>query len=287
MKRFLILMGLITVVLFSGYSYSAQVQASPPMAREWRITRVVPAPWAAAGQTQMSLTTWVGKSVQFDANSVEGPGLLRCDHATLEKTSYPADALFQGSLPAPADAAAQKLGIAHLPLSGVRLDCSTGTFELHFVEPATLLLALDNQILTLSRSAGTLASATSPEARVQQFLEVHFSGDMAFTSERAKAYREWFSKRLEHALTVYFAKPEIKDEVPAIDGDPFTSSQSYPTRFSVGKAKVSGITAELPIRFSDAFSDSTIVYVLTRENGKWQLDDVRFGDGDTLTGLIQ
>ncbi len=287
MKRSRILMGLMTVTLFSGYSNSAQLQESPTIAREWRITRVVPAPWATARETQRSLANWVGKSVQFEANSVAGPGVLHCDHATMEKTSYLADALFQGGLPAPADSAARELGIAHLPLPGVRLNCSTGSFEFHFVDAETLLVGLDNQILTLTRSPGTLASADSPEGRMQGFLEFHFTGDMGFDRDRTKAYRDWFSKRLESAIVAYFSKPVVEDEVPAIDGDPFTGSQSYPTRFTVGNAKESGDQTLIPIRFSDAFRDRTIVYVLLHEKGNWKLDDVRYEDGDTLTNLVQ
>lgn len=276
-----------SLALVAGQSIGAQSSAGINFPREWRITRVVSAPWAVARETQLSLGTWVGKPVQFDANSVDGPGGLRCNQAALEKTSYPADALFQGSLPAPADTAAQELGIAHLPLSGVRLNCSTGSFEFHFVDPETLLLGLDNQILTLTRSPGTLASADSPEGRMQGFLEFHFSGDMGFDRDRTKAYRDWFSKHLDSAIVAYFAKPVVEDEVPAIDGDPFTASQSYPTRFIVGKAKVSGDRTLIPVRFSDAFRDRTIVYVLLREKGNWRLDDLRYEDGDSLTGLIQ
>ena len=287
MKRFLVLLGVMSASALAAQSIGAQLDVGIAVPSAWRITRVVPAPWAAAEHSQVSISPWVGKTVQFESNAVKGPGVLNCDHATLEKTSYAADALFQGGLPKGADAAAQALGIAHLPVSGVRLDCSTGSFEFHSADSGTLLLGLDNQILTLSRSPGTSAPADSPEGRIQQFLEVHFNGEMGFTAERTKAYRNWFSKSLESAIVTYLAKPIVEDEVPAINGDPFTDSQSYPTRFSVGKAKISSHLAEVPIRFSDASSQREITYLLLRLDGKWQLDDVRFEDGETLTKLMQ
>ncbi|MEO7935686.1 MAG: hypothetical protein ABIR27_05465 [Dokdonella sp.] len=287
MKLFPIFVGLISVIVFTEGATGAQVDAGQHLVRDWRITRVAPAPWATTGYPQNPLLNWIGKTVEFDAVSVNGPGELNCDHAKLEKTSYAAESLFQGNLPKPVATAAQQLGIAHLPRPGIRLTCSTGIFEFHYADKDTMLIGLDNQIVTLSRSPGTLADAASPEGRMQQFLEVHFNDGMGFDAGRLDTYRDWLSTRLDTALAAYFAKPAVADEVPEINGDPFTDSQSYPTRFSVGEANVTGDRLEIPVRFSDAFTDHAIVYVLLRERGGWQLDDVRYKDGNTLVGLIQ
>ncbi|MEO8459015.1 MAG: DUF3828 domain-containing protein, partial [Dokdonella sp.] len=216
-----------------------------------------------------------------------GPGVLHCGHSVLTPTSFPAEGLFQGTLPSPATTAAQELGIAHLPAPGISLNCDTGLFEFHRVDTETLLLGLDNQVLTLSRAPGTLASADTPEGRAQRFLEAHFNGDMGFTRDNVKVHRKWFSKRLDQAITAYFAKPVSEDEVPAIDGDPFTDSQEYPQRFAVGKARVTKDVAEVPVRFSDAFRDRIVVYLLRRKDAAWQLDDLRFESGETLLGLLE
>ncbi|MEP6882591.1 MAG: hypothetical protein ABI866_11395 [Dokdonella sp.] len=274
-------------MIFASHSMGVRAEHAEPLLREWRITRVVPAPWATGKYPQTPLSTWVGKTIEFDAASVRGLGLLNCDQATIEKTSYAAEGLFQGNLPKPVATAAQQLGISDLPRPGIRLTCSTGVFEFHYADKDTMLLGLDNQIMTLSRSPGTLADATSPEGRMQQFLEVHFNDGMGFDTGHVDAYRDWFSKHLNAALAGYLAKPVVADEVPEINGDPFTDSQSYATRFYVGKAKVTGDRAEIPIRFSDAFTDHAIVYLLLRDKGSWQLDDVRYKEGDTLIGLVR
>lgn len=257
--------------------------ALPP---EWRITRVISAPWVPGESPRMPLQAWVGKVVIFKAGSVEGPGVLRCGHAVLETTNFSAESLFQGNLPAPAPQAAQALGIPHLPVAGVSLSCDTGIFEFHRVDSETLLLALDNQVLTLSHSPGTLASADSPEGRVQRLLEAHFGGDMGFTPANLKGQRRWFSRALDEAVMRYFARPAPADEVPAIDGDPFTDSQEYPRRFSVGSARMADGKTEVPVRFSDAFRERPVIYVMKREGGAWQLDDLRLASGETLRDLL-
>ncbi|MCB1570215.1 MAG: DUF3828 domain-containing protein, partial [Xanthomonadales bacterium] len=147
-------------------------------------------------------------------------------------------------------------------------------------------LALDNQILTLSHSPGALASADSPEGRVQRLLEAHFGGDMGFTPANLKGQRIWFSRALDGAMSRYFARPTSVDEVPTVDGDPFTDSQEYPQRFSVGTARMSKGKADVPVRFSDAFRERTVIYVMRREGGTWHLDDLRLGTGETLRGLL-
>lgn len=257
------------------------------LAPEWRITQAARAPWAPAESPRPTLQDWIGRTLTFHADSVDGPGALHCDHAVMEPTLDAADVLFQGNLPSPAGAAAQALGIARLPLAGVSLRCDSGVFEFHGVDAETLLLGYDNQVLTLSRTAGTLATADSPEGRTQRFLEAHFGGDMGFTPASAGARHAWFSRALEDAMAVYFARPSSADEVPVIDGDPFTDSQEYPRRFAVGQARVSGETAEVPVRFSDAFSERTITYLLRYKGGAWQLEDLRYPGGGTLADLLK
>lgn len=287
MKRFWILAVWTFAMGVLCPAISAETAEGISLAGDWRITRVAPAPWAASEASTTTHRSWIGKGVHFDATSIEGPGVFHCDNASLEKTRFGAESLFQGNLPVPANVAAEALGIAHFPRPGVRLNCSTGVFEFHFVDADTMLTALDNQIITFNRAGATQAPERSPEGRIQRFLERHFAGDMGFTPESASAYRGWLSVRLAHAIKAYFAKPSSADEVPAVDGDPFTGTQEYPTRFFVGKSNISGDRASLPVRFSDAFGDREILYLMVREGGEWQLDDVRLDGEATFSSLIQ
>jgi len=85
----------------------------------------------------------------------------------------------------------------------------------------------------------------------------------------------------------YFAQPASADEVPVINGDPFTDSQEYPTRFAVNKASVRGSSAEVPVRFADAYRNRNVTYLLVRERGVWRLDDLVYEQGETLQGLLK
>ena len=269
-------------------SEAVRAQADNRIDPHWRITHTVTAPWApAAPSSNMAQPSWVGRALTFQTNAVRGPGVLTCGHAVIEPTHYPAEGLFQGSLPAPAATAAQALGIMLLPLAGVRLTCDTGVFEFHRVDAETLLLGLDNQVLILSRAPGALAEANSPEGRVQRLLEAHFRGNMGFTPASTKRKQDWLSTRLKDRVAHYFAQPASADEVPVINGDPFTDSQEYPTRFAVNKASVRGSSAEVPVRFADAYRNRNVTYRLVRERGVWRLDDLVYEQGETLQGLLK
>ncbi|MEF8716752.1 MAG: DUF3828 domain-containing protein [Candidatus Accumulibacter necessarius] len=269
-------------------SEAVRAQADHRIEPHWRITHTVTAPWApAAASPNMAQPAWVGHALTFQTNAVRGPGVLTCGHAVIEPTHYPAEGLFQGSLPAPAATAARALGIMLLPLAGVRLTCDTGMFEFHRVDADTLLLGLDNQVFILSKAPGALAEANSPEGRVQRLLEAHFKGDMGFTPASTERKREWLSKRLKHRVAHYFAKPVSADEAPVINGDPFTDSQEYPTRFAVNKASVRGSSAEVPVRFADAYRNRNVTYRLVRERGVWRLDDLVYEQGEALQGLLK
>lgn len=250
----------------------------------WRIAQSQAAPW---GKPDSSAANLRGRRLKLQADRLQGPGVLSCAHVVTEPTSYPAEGLFQGKLPAPATQAAQALGITYFPVTGVRLRCDTGVFEFHQVDADTLLLGLDNQVLTLSRAAGALAAATAPEGRVQRLLEAHFSGDMGFHPAGIAPKLRWLSAHLTQRIAAYFNRPQRADEVPIINGDPFTDSQEYPVRFAVGKAEITQHRAQVPVRFADGFRERVVVFLLVREKAVWQVNDLRYEHGDTLQKLLR
>lgn len=249
----------------------------------WRITRGVCSPWTP-GAPQRAGIELVGSMLEFAAGRVDGPGVLACTGARFAPTEVPAQGLFQGGLPEPAALAAEALGIPTLPATGFSLACSTGVFEFHAAGDA-LLFALDNVIWTLSRSTGALASADSPEGFVQRFLEAHFAGPMAFDPESAALKRARLSRALGLRIDAYFARSRPADEVPPIDGDPFTDSQEYPTRFEVGAGTPTGTAYEVPVDFADAHRTTRITYRLVQEGGAWRVDELRTAHG-TLGELL-
>jgi hypothetical protein len=249
----------------------------------WRITRGVGAPWTP-GAPQRAEIELVGSTLEFAPGRVDGPGVLGCTDAHYTPTRVPAQGLFQGGLPEPAELAAEALGIPALPATGFSLACSSGVFEFHAAGDA-LLFALDNVIWTLSRSAGALASSDSPEGFVQRFLESHFAGPMGFDPESAALKRARLSRALGLRIDAYFARPRPTDEVPPVDGDPFTDSQEYPTRFAVRAGKSLGGAYEVPVDFADAHRTTRVAYLLVQEGGAWRVDELSTAHG-TLGELL-
>jgi len=110
---------------------------------------------------------------------------------------------------------------------------------------------------------------------------------MGFTADAAKARAAWLSPELQKICASYFALPGMPDEVPVIDGDPFTDSQEYPNSFRVGAPRVSGATALMPVSFQwpDGRKRSVTVE-LVMNSRRWLIDDIRYSDGRSLRNLI-
>jgi hypothetical protein len=262
----------------------AATDSASSLAGPWRFTHARPAPWGEPLAGSADLT---GQILVLAANHMQGPAPLDCGPARLETTTYPAEGLFQGGLPAPAEPLAQALGIGQFPVAGVRVTCDKGMFEFHRADADTLLLGLDNRVWTLSRAAGAQARADSPAGRVEGLLERHFQGPMGFDQATAQAKTPFQSKALNRLVAAYLARPRPQDEVPPINGDPYTDSQEYPVRFAVGAARVHQEQAWVPVRFADAWSHRTLTFELVREDGAWRLDDLDYGQGGRLSALLR
>ncbi len=246
---------------------------------------MVVAPWtddAGAGVKPQ----WIGATVAFGAKAVKGPHPIGCGHAKFEATDAPPEGLFQGGLPEPASTTMIPLGLAGMSFKGVSVSCDKGVFDYHYADDDTLLLALDNRILTLDRTIGAHASKTSPEGVVQRFLEAHFDGDMGFAAPLAAGKRVLLSKSLAEKIDAWFAVPQNPDEAPAINGDPFTDTQEYPARFAVGAGERTAEGLFVPAEFADAFSKRSVRFVLKREKGRWLIDDLKYEDGSMLSAML-
>jgi hypothetical protein len=262
---------------------AAAGEANVSIMGEWRMTRAVVAPWtdeAGAG----ARPDWIGARVTFVSKAVKAAAPLGCENAKYEATRVPPEGLFQGA--GLTIGQVNALGLGAGDRDGVSLTCDTGVFEFHFAAPDTMLLALDNRIWTLDRTPGALASAKSAEGVVQRFLEAHFDGDMGFSPATLSAKRTYLTDALLERIGAYFARPQVPDEAPSINGDPFTDSQEYPARFSVMRddKRVKGVAA--PVVFADAFRNRTVVYEMARENRRWLISDLKFEDGRKLTELL-
>lgn len=251
---------------------------------EWRVFLVQPAPWLGKGGTAPAALP-VGARLRLRADGIEGPAPLACTRGRSEALMTPPEGLFQGQLDAP-QAQALALGLATGARPGLRIDCSSGSWDFHAADADTLLFALDGRLYSLSRAAGALAAAAAPEAAVQALLERHFAGNRGFSIDAWSALREALSGGLWLAVEAYAAAPWPADEVPPINGDPLTDSQEPPTRFAVGAARLEGLRTEVPVRFADAYGERRLVYRLLQEDGRWRVQDLRYADGSWLSELL-
>lgn len=245
----------------------------------WRITHGVVAPWADAPPVAAQ---FVGARAVFGETTVAAPSPLGCKSAAYEYTKTPPDGLFQGSLPTPAAAKARELGFAPGDVDGFSLSCDSGLWEFHFADEDTAIFALDNVFWSMSRAYGAFAPPNSPEGAVQAFLEYHFNHDYGFLEKNAKARGPWLSRGLSREIRVYFDRPFPVDEAPPINGDPFTDTQEFPTRFAVRKGSRAGRTARVPVEFADGYTRRRHEFVLLLERGRWRIDDLDYDYGGTF-----
>jgi hypothetical protein len=239
------------------------------------------APWAPPGF--VASPTLRGQALRFDGNRVAGPAPLGCSNVLSEFVVSPAEGLFEGSLPAPANLSARNLGIMSLPILTWRVRCDTGSFDYHLTDNGRAMLGLDNQIWTLTRQQ----RSESPEAAVLDFLRTHMTQEMAFQKASVAQKRAMITDALQREINAYFARPFPKDEPPPINGDPFTNSQEYPTSFVLGKAVIQGASAEVATRFSDGVRTRVVVFRMQRGGSSWRLDDLKYEDGSTFRQLLR
>ncbi len=261
--------------------------ASPALAdlwrplEAWRIEDGRLAPWAEPGTTIDP--SYRGRDIRFTATRLIAGHPLRCDGAKYEWLFGSAADLFEGNLPAPQDAAAQALGLGPGPYATLRVGCRNAGFDFHRTPDGALLLGLDNVVWTLRSSS----LAITPAEIVQELLITHFTHEMAFTRESVALKRAFLSARLQAAADIYLAKPSSPDEVPDIDGDPFTDTQEYPDRFTLGAARTRGRRATVAVHFAGDQLKRRVTYLLVREGRRWLIDDLVDERGESLQAVLR
>ncbi|MFN7978585.1 MAG: hypothetical protein U0P30_10635, partial [Vicinamibacterales bacterium] len=210
----------------------------------WRIENGSVAPWAPPGMRVDPAL--LGRVIRFRATRLEAPHPLECDGAKYEWLFGAAEGLFEGNLPEPQEAAAKTLGLGPGPYATLRISCTNAGFDFHRAPDGTLQLGLDNVVYTLR----AVTAATTPAEIVQELLVTHFTHEMAFTRESVALKKAFLSARLQKAADAYFAKPAPPDEVPDIDGDPFTDTQEYPDRYTLGAVRTAGGRTTIPVHFA-------------------------------------
>lgn len=265
----------LTVGLFTAQGSRADIWQ--PL-EAWRIEEGRLAPWAPPGMTVDS--AYRGREVRFEVTRVVAPKPLGCEGATYEWLFGDAAGLFEGNLPVPASASAERLGLGLEPFATLRAACPNAGFDFHRTPSGDLLLGLDNVVWTLRATR----SASAPAEIVQELLITHFTHDMGFTRDSVALKKEFLSADLRARIERYFAAPQSPDEAPIINGDPFTDSQEYPVRFTLGKVRTTPRQVTVPVNFGE--TKRRVDYVLKSEGNRWVVYDLVDERGDSLRGLI-
>jgi hypothetical protein len=259
--------------------------AAPAPAGRWTLMRARPAPWAATSMTPQrdaAIARLSGAGVVFHADRVDGPAPLACANARYRFTAVAPAGLFQGSLPQPAGSAAARLGLADRTPT-LRIECDSGVFDLHLVEPVRALFALDDLVWTLRHDG---PPDTSALAAAQRLMLTHFAHDMAFTPASIALKRRWLSSELWRAIRAWQLRPAPADEAPEINGDPFTDTQEYPASFRVGQPRQDGRITAVPVFFDGPGATRRVELRMARRDLRWRVDDIVFEDGGTLRALL-
>lgn len=128
--------------------------------------------------------------------------------------------------------------------------------------------------------------AAGPAAVVRALFSDHIKHDMAFTKASIARKAKWLSADFLKQLNAELERPGNPDEVPNIDGDPFTNSQEYPKRFVVGKAEIRGAATRIPVTFTGNGVRRTVAVQLQKSPDGWRVDDLVYEDGKTLRSLL-
>jgi hypothetical protein len=247
---------------------------------QWRIAEGRLAPWAQIGT---SIAPGIqGRDVRFKTTRIVAPHPIACKGVTYAWGVLKAERLFQGNLPAPAAAAAQRLGLGPEPIVTLRAVCDNVPFDFHRTSRGELLLGLDNVVWTLRPARG----ASTPAEVLQELLITHFTHDMAFTPESVARKNAFLSADLRARIGRYLAAPQSPDQAPEINGDPFTDSQEYPDAFFLGRARTAARRTTVPVNFLGDLLKRRVDYVLVSEGGRWVVDDLVDERGQSIRRLL-
>lgn len=261
--------------------------AKPESHGEWRVIRVIPAPWVAGAAQLGPPGIGVGDTLTLSAEGIDGPDGRACTSRGAEHIDLDEAELFGGELSDP-PRQARTLGLPAGPTATLRFDCGGVFWDFHRADADSLLTALDHRILTLARSPGTQAAADTAAGRVQRLLETHYAGSMGFTKEHWTDLEDFLTAELRSEIAAWSAAPWPDDEPPPINGDPLTASQEYPTRFHVAAEWVQENRAAVEVDFADAYLRKRLVYTmwLEDEGGIWRLRDVHGESGESFVDLL-
>jgi hypothetical protein len=128
------------------------------------------------------------------------------------------------------------------------------------------------------------------ERPVREFLKLHFAGSRAFSATGLDKKARLLTRRFRSGLYKFFGSAAQSSGAVPLVTDPFTGSQGA-TTFVLGKPKVRGERAWVPVNFSDGTNTWTITYLLRsdqeRNDDRWRIDDIQDVRGMLLSEVLK
>ncbi len=131
-------------------------------------------------------------------------------------------------------------------------------------------------------SGGGESAAVAAAAVVADLYKQHDAQKSPFfqTKERGLVDK-FFTKRLGDLI--WKDANNSSGEVGAIDADPLYYAQDTDIKnFAVGAVVVKNDTATVPVTFTNYGKKQTVTFTLKQTGSAWKIDDIGYGDGDSL-----
>lgn len=131
-------------------------------------------------------------------------------------------------------------------------------------------------------AASAESQAAAATALVTDLYKQHDAKKSPFFQTKDRALVDkYFTKTL--ADLIWKDANNSSGEVGAIDGDPLYNAQDMEIKgFAIGKAEVKGEDAKLAVTFTNFGEKKTINYALKLVSNAWKIDNILYGDGDSL-----
>jgi hypothetical protein len=153
----------------------------------------------------------------------------------------------------------------------------------------TLLVFLP--VISFSQLPDKASAAAA--ATVKAFYTFHFKNRFDYSRQGLRQRQRWLDATLYQLLLAELKKSDAstkKNEVPDLDGDPFTNSQEYPNSFHIGDTKQEYAKAIVEVVFvwqdkGKVIQERSIEVELSKSKNGWKISNIidkADSDGDLL-----
>lgn len=139
-----------------------------------------------------------------------------------------------------------------------------------------------------SSPAAEPVTGFAPDLVVTHLYKQHGTNkDPFFQSKDRSLVDKYFTRTLAD-LIWKDATRKNQNEVGALDGDPLYNAQDVEIKnLAFGAAEVKGDKAQVAVTFENFGKKQKLKYSLLMEKGNWKIDDIDYGEGQTLVKWLK